>query len=103
MLYQAVDFARRGATVSWFGCCPAGKTIPIEPFQIYWKELTIVGSFINPFCFEDTMALMDKLAPSGYLDYEKLGVKTYPLADYKLALESLKSGKASKAMFKFPE
>ena len=83
-----------------FGCCAAGKTIPFEPYQLFYKELTVLGSFINPFCFEDTMELLEKLAANNYLDYNKLGIKTFDLSQYEDALECLKKGEASKAMFK---
>ncbi|CAK8689605.1 uncharacterized protein LOC143459641 [Clavelina lepadiformis] len=100
---KAFDLACRGGKICVFGCCPAGKKISIEPFQIYWKELKIVGSFINPFCFVDTIPLLENLANKGYLSYEKLGIKEFPLADYKEAIDSLKSGNATKAVFKLNE
>lgn len=34
-----------------------------------------------------------------YLDFEKLGIKTYPLRAYMEALQELKEGSLSKAMF----
>uniref|UniRef100_H2ZFL5 Enoyl reductase (ER) domain-containing protein n=1 Tax=Ciona savignyi TaxID=51511 RepID=H2ZFL5_CIOSA len=90
------DYARRGATVSIFGCCPAGRKISIEPFQIYWKELKIVGSFTNPLCFVDTMNLLAELQNKHLLDFNKLGIKVFSLSDYKNAFKDLKSGNASK-------
>ena len=83
-----------------FGCCAAGKTIPFEPYQLFWKELTVLGSFINPFCFEDTIELLGELSSADYLDFDKLGIKLFSLDQYKEAFECLKQGKASKAMFK---
>jgi len=99
-LFQCFDFARRGAKISLFGCCPAGKKISIEPFQIYWKELTVVGAFINPNCFDDALELMTELAAKDLLDYDKLGIHVFSLADYKNALDCLRSGIASKAIFR---
>jgi len=32
-----------GGTVEFFGVCPIGETIPVEPNQVYFKELTILG------------------------------------------------------------
>ena len=83
-----------------FGCCAAGRTIPFEPYQIFWKELTVLGSFINPFCFEDTMVLLQELAKKNYLDYDKLGIKMFNLEQFDEALECIKRGRASKAVFK---
>jgi len=60
----------------------------------------IVGAFINPFCFEESIELMENLASEGYLDYEKLGIKVFPLQNYDAAITSLKSGTSTKAIFK---
>jgi hypothetical protein len=35
-----------------------------------------------------------------YLDYERLGIKTYTLSQHKAALEALKKGTIAKAIFK---
>ena len=35
-----------------------------------------------------------------YLDYEKLGIKTYCLSQYEEALQDLQNGTVAKAMFK---
>lgn len=35
-----------------------------------------------------------------YLDYKKLGIRTYSLSQYQEAIADLKSGSISKAMFK---
>lgn len=35
-----------------------------------------------------------------YLDYKKLGVKTFKLSEYEEALKDLKAGTISKAIFK---
>jgi len=96
---NAIGFARRGAKILIFGCCPAGRTMQLEPFQVFWKELTIIGSFINPYCFEETMPLIDDLSRGGYLDYDKLGIKIFSFEEYDEALQSLRTGTASKAVF----
>uniref|UniRef100_H2ZFL7 Enoyl reductase (ER) domain-containing protein n=1 Tax=Ciona savignyi TaxID=51511 RepID=H2ZFL7_CIOSA len=100
---KAFSLCRRGATICIFGCCPAGQTMAVEPFQIYWKELKIVGCFTNPKCFDDSLTLLTELAEKGYLVYEKLGIKTFELKQYETALASLKAGTASKAVFKLGE
>ena len=47
------------------------------------------------------MALLKKLSSEKYLEYEKLGIKTFSLSQYEEALEALKNGSASKAIFQF--
>jgi len=56
----ALKLARRGGTVEFFGVCPLGSTLPLEPNQVYFKELTIVGSYINPHTFSRAIALLQQ-------------------------------------------
>ncbi|XP_077970549.1 uncharacterized protein LOC120328946 [Styela clava] len=97
---KTINLARRGAFISMFGCCPAKEKIEIEPFQIYWKELKIAGSFINPFCFEEAVAFLKDLKEYKLLDLQKFGVKTFDLSEYKAAFTTLKSGEVSKVIFR---
>ncbi|HID10498.1 MAG TPA: alcohol dehydrogenase [Candidatus Latescibacteria bacterium] len=39
------DFAMPGGKVLFFGVCPEGATVPVRPFQIYRRDITILGSF----------------------------------------------------------
>ncbi|XP_045457922.1 D-altritol 5-dehydrogenase-like [Melitaea cinxia] len=82
-----------------FGCCPPTHHASINPFDIYNKELTVIGVKINPFSFPKAIGLL-KAMGDRYLDYEKLGVKTYPLSGYQDLLKDLKAGNISKAIFK---
>lgn len=63
------------------------------------KELNIVGVNINPFTFPKGLALLHAMADR-YLNYDNLGIKIYPLSEYNEALEALKRGDISKAVFK---
>lgn len=67
--------------------------------QIYMKELVVLGVNINPFTFPKGLALVQAMADR-YLNFERLGIRVYKLSEYKEALEALKNGQASKAVFK---
>ena len=71
-----------------FGCAPVGKTMRICPEEIFAKELTILGTKINPFTFPDATNLVANMG-SKYIDYEKLGIGVYDLEDYQEALIKL--------------
>ncbi|HEU5434625.1 MAG TPA: zinc-dependent alcohol dehydrogenase family protein [Thermomicrobiales bacterium] len=45
---QAFDLAQPAGTVLIFGCCDPEDEIAIRPYDIYRRELTIVGTFVNP-------------------------------------------------------
>lgn len=71
----------------------------ISPLLIFKKELRIIGTLVNPFTFPKAINMAESLG-CRYLDHEKLGVKVYKLGEYKKAIDTLKKGGISKAMFK---
>ncbi|KAL0809361.1 hypothetical protein ABMA28_011565 [Loxostege sticticalis] len=93
------NYLATGGKYVLFGCCPATHEATIHPFQIYQKELTIVGVKINPFSFPNAISWL-KAFGDRYLNYEKLGVKTYKLSEYEQAVGDLKAGVIAKALFK---
>jgi L-iditol 2-dehydrogenase len=46
---QAPALARRGGTVVILGVMPQGLKIAIEPFDLLFREIKLVNSFLNPF------------------------------------------------------
>ncbi len=90
----AIDLARRGGTVMFFGVCPIGETTPLEPNGVYFRELTIVGSYINPFTFPRAIGLLSE----GIVRVTPLGVQAYPIESVHEALASLRDGRALKNM-----
>lgn len=63
------------------------------------KELKVIGVNINPFSFPRALELVHAMADR-YLHYDKLGIRIYELSDFKEALQALRSGDISKAVFK---
>ena len=60
--------ARSGGTVVILGVMPQGAKVAIEPFDILFRELRVLGSFINPF----THRRAADLVASGALDLDSL-------------------------------
>ncbi|MFY4776320.1 zinc-dependent alcohol dehydrogenase [Metabacillus sp. RGM 3146] len=46
---QAFQMVRKGGTLVAYGAAPADHTLDIKPFEIYSKELTIVGSYAGTY------------------------------------------------------
>jgi L-iditol 2-dehydrogenase len=46
---QALQMVRKGGVVVAFGAAPSHATMEIKPFEIYSKELTIVGSYAGTY------------------------------------------------------
>jgi len=92
----AVDLARRGGTVEFFGVCPLGATIPLEPNAVYFKELTIVGSYVNPFTFARSIALLQ----SGRVRVDRFTIDTFPLDGVHDALAYQREGRTIKSIIR---
>ena len=94
----AFSWLRRGATYNIFGVCPKDAKMSISPSDFMHKEVTITGTLIDPFTYPKSLALALNLSER-YLDYAKLGIKTYRLKESAKAFEDLRSAKISKAVF----
>ncbi|XP_036147839.1 D-altritol 5-dehydrogenase isoform X1 [Monomorium pharaonis] len=95
----AVSLLGQGGRLCVFGVANPKAKLSIEPFQVYKKELSIIGVNINPYNFSKGLALVQSMSER-YLDYGKLGISIFSLSQYKEALDALKKGEISKAVFK---
>ncbi len=91
---NALDLARRGGTVEYFGVCPVGHTFPLEPNKVFYKELTIVGSFVNPFTFERAITALS----SGIISIDAFPVTRFGLDDFREALRYQEEGLTIKSI-----
>lgn len=64
----AIEAAARGGQVLMFGVGGPDDTFKMNTYEVFQKQLTIQGSFINPNAFEDSLALL----ASGKVDVEPL-------------------------------
>jgi L-iditol 2-dehydrogenase len=90
----ALELARRGGTVEFFGVCPIGETIPLEPNKVYFKELTIVGSYVNPQTFDRSIVLLQ----SGRVRIETFLIHKFPLEGVHEALRYQREGLTIKSI-----
>ncbi len=88
------ELARRGGTLELFGVCPVGMKIPFEPNNVYFKELTIVGSYVNPHTFDRSVALLaeNKISVGHFV------IQQFPLDSVHEALDSFRQGKTIKSL-----
>ncbi len=85
---EALGLVRRGGTVEYFGVCALGRTFPIEPHLIYGRELTIVGSYVNPHTFDRAI----KALSSGIIRVDEFPVTRFPLDGVQEALRYQQEG-----------
>ncbi|QRY69058.1 zinc-dependent alcohol dehydrogenase family protein [Ensifer sp. PDNC004] len=67
-VWQSTRLARAGGTVVILGVMPKGETVEIEPFDILFRELRVLGSFINPFVHRRAADLV----ATGAIEIDKL-------------------------------
>ncbi len=65
---QSFRLAKSGGTVVILGVMPQGEKVEIEPFDILFRELRVLGSFINPFVHRRAADLV----ASGAIEIDKL-------------------------------
>lgn len=90
----SLKLARRGGTVEWFGVCPLGEMVRMEPNNVYFKELTIVGSYVNPHTFDRSIALV----AANRVGFEHFRIHKFPLDGVHEALKALAEGKTIKSL-----
>jgi 2-desacetyl-2-hydroxyethyl bacteriochlorophyllide A dehydrogenase len=93
-MQMSLTLVRRGGVVEFFGVCAIGATMPLEPNLVYFKELTIVGSYVNPHTFTRATALLN----AGKLNTDALMVKDFPLDGVHEAFEALREGTTLKSI-----
>lgn len=74
---QTTRLAKAGGTVVILGVMPQGAKIEIEPFDILFRELRVLGSFINPFVHRRAADLV----ASGAINVEKLISRTVTIEE----------------------
>ncbi len=56
----SIELTKRGGKIIFFGVCDKDATVAIRPQEIYLKELTIRGSYINPNTFSRAIDLLSE-------------------------------------------
>ena len=91
---QAIAMAGRGATILLFSVPPVGATVPLPLFDVFQKELKIVGSMINP----DTHQRAVNLINSGMIRLKKLITHSFGLDGVEDAIKMQMSSESIKVV-----
>ncbi|KAJ1520551.1 hypothetical protein ONE63_003668 [Megalurothrips usitatus] len=97
-LEAAINFLRPGGKLLVFGVAAPQARMSISPYEIYKKELTIIGVMVNPFSFNKSIGFLEAMNEK-YLNFDKLGVRLYQLNQFEEAMVELRKGSISKAVF----
>lgn len=91
---QAFQAAKRGATILLFSVPKAGAIHPLSLEEVYQKELTILGSMINPDTHQRAVDLINR----GRIQLGPVITHRFPLEQVKEAILMQMSGQAVKVM-----
>ena len=91
---QALELADKGGTVVWVAGYTYDVDIPVKPFQLYLKELTIRSTRMAPYSFIRALNLLPGL------DIGSLVTNIYPLDDIAEAFRNHEKGDSIKTLIK---
>ncbi len=87
---QAFEMVRRGGTLVAYGAAPSTASLDLRPFDIYSKELTIVGSYAGTYeAWPEAIALIQ----GGRFNPEDIVTEIAPLDDIVEAIETVEKNK----------
>jgi len=81
-------FAKYGAKIVFYGVCPEDERIQISPYDIFRRELTVLGSFSQALTF----ARATRLVNDGVVKVKELVSHTFPLEGWGEALRMVTEG-----------
>lgn len=90
----SVRYAGKGATVMLFGLTGPDDVMKLKPFEVFKKELTIKGSFVNPDTFERAVRLL----AAGIVKTEEIITKVEKLDDIQHVFETKEYAKDGKVL-----
>jgi L-iditol 2-dehydrogenase len=90
VLAACMRLAGRGARILVFGVAEPGVTAAVAPNEVYAKELTILGSAINPYTHGRAAALLNRLP------LDQMRVRSVDLDDAAEAIAVARSGRFDK-------
>jgi D-arabinitol dehydrogenase (NADP+) len=84
---ECLPLVKDGGTLLVYGMAGEEDTIPLSPYEVFRRELTIKGSFAQTHCFDRALAVLR----SGRVRTEGILTHRFALDGYGEALEALRS------------
>jgi 2-desacetyl-2-hydroxyethyl bacteriochlorophyllide A dehydrogenase len=89
-IQESLGLLKKGGTLMIFGVCPETEQLSFSPFDIFNKELTILGSKMPPY----TLGKAARMIESGTIDSSRLVTHVLPLAEISEALRMFEEEKS---------
>lgn len=90
VMQDSIKYVKNGGRYLVFGVCGPTETIAISPFEIYRRDLEIVGSFAIRRTYDRAFKLME----NGVVDVKRLIHEAMPVEELPRGLEMMKKGTA---------
>jgi 2-desacetyl-2-hydroxyethyl bacteriochlorophyllide A dehydrogenase len=84
----------RGARILAYGVADPADVLPVRPYELFARELSIVGSVINPYTHQQAVDLLPRMA------LERLGIAPFALSDFRQALDGHIAGRFGKVVIR---
>ncbi len=88
------DLAGKCGTLVYFAVYPMNFSIPMKPFDLYSKELTVRGVFMSPYLFPRSLAILPRL------QLKPLISRVFPLDEVVEAFEAQRESQSIKILIK---
>jgi threonine dehydrogenase-like Zn-dependent dehydrogenase len=86
VLEETLSMTARGARLLVFGVTAPDVKVNINPYEVFRKELTIIGTVINPYSFHRAVELLPNLG------LENLEISQYSMSQHREAYKQLGKG-----------
>lgn len=90
VMQNSLKYVKNGGKYLVFGVCGPHDTIEISPFEIYRRDLEIIGSFAIRRTYDRAFKLMEH----GVVDVKRLVHEALPVEELSRGLEMMKKGQA---------
>ncbi|MEM3073502.1 MAG: zinc-dependent alcohol dehydrogenase family protein [Nitrososphaerales archaeon] len=91
---QALSMVGRGGRIVLFGINPQGQEVPIQPFDITFRQIEIVGSFISNYTFHAAVDLLS----AGKFDTHNFITHRVKITDIHRGMDLMRRGECIKVM-----
>lgn len=99
VIQELPRLARNGARIVYYGVADEAARVTISPFEVFRRELTIMGSFTEVDSFPDALAAFR----AGAIRMDGVITHRIPLSDYAIALETLRSDRSAHKVVVVPD
>ena len=86
-----MKFAKYGTKIVVYGVCGEEDQIKISPYEVFRKELKIIGSFAQTHCYDRALKYLENRK----VKVDKLITHRFNLADYEKGLNTVMQGRGN--------